>query len=178
MKKWIVMVLGYAAVACGGTTPRPNGTTEHVASTEASFARYQTFSFGEANPPRAGFEVSRHSLDVQRVLGPLVEAGFTARGYKKTPRGSDFIIKLASGTASALPPTDYADGLPPHGFIGIDVYDTASGREVWQSTAFAEIELDKIDQDLLRRGVDRMLASVPARHSTGQLDPTLKSGLN
>jgi len=178
MKKWIVMALVYAAVACGSTTPRPNGTTEHVASSEASFARYQTFSFGEANPPRAGFEVSQHSLDVQRVLASLVEAGFTARGYKKTIGGSDFIIKLASGTASALPPTDYAEGQPPHGFIGVDVYDAASGREVWQSTAFAEIDLHKIDQDLLRRGVDRMLASVPTRRATEQPDSNLKSGLN
>jgi|SRR6185369_2493169 len=166
MRKWLVMALGYAAVACGSTTPRPNGTTEHVASTEASFARYQTFSFGEANPPHTGFEVSQHSLDVQRVLGSLVEAGFIARGYKKIPGSSDFIVKLASGTASAVPPTDYADGLPPRGFIGIDVYDAATGREVWQSTAFAEIDLNKIDQALLGRGVDRMLASVPSRRAT------------
>ncbi|HEY3256404.1 MAG TPA: DUF4136 domain-containing protein, partial [Polyangiaceae bacterium] len=176
MKKWLVMALGYAAVACGGTTPQPNGTTEHVAATEASFARYQTFAFGEANPPRAGFEVSQHSLDVQRELASLVEAGFTERGYKKTVGGSDFIIKLASGTASALPPSDYAEGLPPRGFIGIDVYDAASGREVWQSTAFAEIDLHKIDQGLLRRGVDHMLASVPTRRATEQPDPKLKSG--
>ncbi|HET7542379.1 MAG TPA: DUF4136 domain-containing protein [Polyangiaceae bacterium] len=178
MKRWIVMALGYAAIACGGTTPRPNGTTEHVASTEASFAGYHTFSFGEANPPRAGFEVSQHSLEVQRVLGSLVEAGFIERGYKKTLGGSDFIIKLASGTASALPPTDYAEGVPPRGFIGIDVYDAASGREVWQSTAFAEIDLQKIDHDLLRRGVDHMLASVPTRRETEPPDPKLEVGLN
>jgi hypothetical protein len=43
------------------------------------------------------------------------------------------------------------------GFIGIDIYAGASGTQIWQGSAFAEIDPMAIDDALLRRGVDHML---------------------
>jgi hypothetical protein len=51
----------------------------------------------------------------------------------------------------------------PAGFIGIDAYDSASGAGIWHGAAFAEINPEKIDERLLSRGVEGMLATFPAR---------------
>ena len=49
------------------------------------------------------------------------------------------------------------------GFIGIRVYDAATSTEVWQGSASAEINPQKIDDSLLKMGVERMLADFPIR---------------
>jgi hypothetical protein len=96
----------------------------------------------------------------------MVQTALEARGYVQDPGKGDFIVKLASGTWE--PPSSSVERpvevLPPaRGFIGIDVYDGTTGIEVWQGSAFAEIDPQKIDDTLLQRGVMHMLAQLPAR---------------
>jgi len=162
--KSIVLPLMLATASCASTPPTTHATAQSVSAASAPLASYRTFSFGDADPPRAGYEVSAHSLEVQQHLTSLVEAAFVERGYVKSGEGGDLIVKLTSGTAvPAASPGERTPGVPPQGFIGIDVYDRTTGAEVWQGTAFAEIALDKIDDDLLRRGVGRMFATFPQR---------------
>lgn len=179
--KWIPLTLLVFTGACASTQTPSSGTATSESTQTTNLAGYHTFSFGSSDPPRPGYEVSSHSLDVQQHLMPLVEAAFTERGYARSAEGADFVVKIASGTA---PPTPAAgeriDSLRgPQGFIGIDVYDKATGTEVWQGTAFAEIAMDKIDDDLLRRGVAHMLSTFPRqggasdpRQRLGALQPT------
>jgi Domain of unknown function (DUF4136) len=162
--KWMLATLALTA-ACNAT-PLPRAVSETAAvSPNVSFARYHTFSFGLSDPPQTGYAVTSRSLDVQRRLGTMVQTALEARGYVQEPGKGDFIVKLASGTWE--PPSNSVERpaeLPPaRGFIGIDVYDATTGIEVWQGSAFAEIDPQKIDDTLLQRGVMHMLAQLPAR---------------
>jgi len=160
--KWVPFAFICATTACAGEPVPPPSTARSVSAASAPFASYHTFSFANADAPRAGYEVSPHSLEVQQHLARLVEAGLVERGYLKSAEGGDFMVKLASGTALRTSPLGERNVTrTPQGFIGIDVYDKATGAEVWQSTAFAEISLETIDDELLQRGVTRMLASFP-----------------
>jgi hypothetical protein len=51
------------------------------------------------------------------------------------------------------------------GFIGVDIYSQASGNQIWQGSAFAEIDPMKIDDALLRQGVDHMLDGFGSRRA-------------
>ncbi|HWZ87401.1 MAG TPA: DUF4136 domain-containing protein, partial [Polyangiaceae bacterium] len=74
-------------------------------------------------------------------------------------------------TGTALVPSPGAEhgivtGLA-QGYVGIDIYDGPTGGEVWQGSAFAEIDPEKVDDSLLRMGVSHMLANFPARDAAG-----------
>jgi hypothetical protein len=148
--------------ACSAT-PAPRGTSEAVVSPNVSFAQYHTFSFGPSDPPQAGYAVNARSLEVQRRLSTIVQTVLEGRGYARDASKGDFVVKLASGTwdPSTVSVERTADSSPARGYIGIDVYDAATGVEVLQGSAFAEIDLQKIDDALLQRGVMHMLAQLP-----------------
>ena len=121
------------------------------------------------NQPKSGFEVTPRSLEVQRRLRPLVLAALEERGYSEDDSKADFIVKLATGTGTVQAP-GAERALPStvaRGFIGIDIYDAQAGSQVWQGSAFAEIDPEKIDDSLLKMGVSHMLASFPARAAGG-----------
>jgi Domain of unknown function (DUF4136) len=174
--KWIAFVL-LTATACGAALQQqPNGMASSFAAPRAEFGSYETFSFGLADPPKSGYDVTPRSLEVMRRLQPLVLEALRARGYKDDATKVDFVVKLAAGTGVAsAPPTSGANAFgdsaetqstgidAAEGYIGINIYDAATGSQVWQGTAFAEIDPEKIDDALLKRGVAHMLASVPLR---------------
>jgi hypothetical protein len=174
--KWITFGSICVITACAGAPAAPPGA-RIVSAETAPFASYRTFSFGNADPPREGYDVSPHSLEVQQHLAGLVEAAFVARGYVKSTEAGDFTVKLASGTNSETSSVGERSAVRrPEGFIGIDVYDRATGAEVWHGTAFAEISLDKIDDELLRRGITHMLAGFPTQGGSSAANREL-SGL-
>jgi hypothetical protein len=171
MKTWMTVVLLGPLLACGATTPAPNhAVVSKVAAPDVSFANYHTFSFGLAEPPQPGYEVTPRSLEVQSRLQVLVKAALEDRGLTETTGNADVVVKLATGSGSGyqlrtssqgsvLLPAERAPGPPPAvGFIGIDLYARATGNQIWKGAAFAEIDPMKIDDALLRRGVDHMLA--------------------
>jgi hypothetical protein len=168
MANWTTLALLGALTACSTAAPPPRGVATSVASPHASFAQYHTFSFGLADPPKAGYEVTPRSLEVERRLRPLVLEALKARGYVANDTNGDFIVKLATGTGelqSPSPERAVQTGLA-RGYLGIDIYDGPTGAEVWQGSAFAEIDPEKIDDSLLKLGVTHMLADFPPRDAS------------
>jgi len=166
--KWMALaLLGVTSCATAAAPHKPVATS--VSSPHASLADYHTFSFGLADQPKSGFEVTPRSLEVQRRLRPLVLAALEERGYSENDAKADFIVKLATGTG-AVPAPGAERALPSsvaRGFIGIDIYDAQAGTQVWQGSAFAEVDPEKIDDSLLKMGVSHMLSSFPARQAGG-----------
>jgi len=166
--KWIGVAFLCAATSCAAEAVPSKTTATSIVAPRTSVASYRTFSFGLAGQPKAGYEVTPRSLEVQRRLRPVVLEALLARGYVEDPEKPDLIVKLAAGTgalanrgAERAVPTGLA-----RGFIGIDVYDAATGTEVWQGSAFAEIDPEKIDDSLLKTGVNHMLAELPSRDTS------------
>jgi hypothetical protein len=166
--KWTTIALVGALTACTAAAVHPKGVATSVASPRASFAQYQTFSFGLADPPKPGYEVTQRSLEVERRLRPLVQDVLKRRGYAEGDANGDFIVKLATGTGTAPIRGEERSGSTDlaRGYIGIDIYDRLSGAQVWQGSAFAEIDPQKIDDSLMRLGVTHMLADFPTRAAT------------
>ena len=163
--KWISYVVIGAVTGCA-TAAAPNSpVATSVAAPRASLASYQTFSFGLSDQPKPGYQVTARSLEVQHRLRPAVLAALQQRGYVENENKGDFIVKLAAGTGAVENPAPErsVSGGPARGFIGIHIYDAQAGTEVWQGSAFAEIDPEKIDDSLLRMGVEHMLAEFPAR---------------
>src|SRR5712671_1162214 len=142
--KWIAIALMGALTSCAAAAPPRQTSATAIRSPHAPFGSYHTFSFGLSDPPKAGYEVTPRSLEVQRRLRPVVLAALQEHGYVAQDAGGDFVVKLAAGTgpdvyrneqhgAERAVPTGLA-----RGYIGIDIYDRSTGSEVWQGSAFAE----------------------------------------
>jgi Domain of unknown function (DUF4136) len=167
--KWLSVVLLGAVTSCSAATVPTKGVATSIAAPHASFTSYRTFSFGLSDQPKSGYEVTARSLEVQRRLRPLVQQVLQERGYLEDAAKGDLVVKLATGTGAVPNRTAehaIATGLA-QGFIGIDIYDGSTGGEVWQGSAFAEIDPDKVDDSLLKMGVSHMLADFPARSAAG-----------
>lgn len=169
--KWIALAFIAALNSCTRVAPRDQTSATVIAAPHASLASYHTFSFGLSDPPKAGYEVTARSLEVQRRLRLVVLAALQQRGYTPDDVNGDFIVKLAAGTGPAvyiatqgLDERATDTGLA-QGFIGINVYDRATGNEVWQASAFAEISPAKIDDSLLEMGASHLLKDFPAREA-------------
>jgi hypothetical protein len=168
--KWLALALLGPLGACAASAPAPNyAVASKVAAPDVSSASYHTFAFGLAEKPRAGYEVTPRSLDVQRRLRGLVKAALEERQIAETTDHPDLVVKIAAGSGSGFqlrPATSSAvlAGAPERtqpepavGFIGIDIYSGATGNQLWQGAAFAEVDPGKIDDALLQRGVAHML---------------------
>jgi hypothetical protein len=168
--KWLVLAL-LGATSCTTAAVPKTAVATSVSSPSVSLAAYHAFSFGLADQPKSGYEVTPRSLEVQRRLRPLVLAALQARGYIENETNADFIVKLATGTGPGPGPgSDLERAVnvsTARGFIGINIYDAPTGTEVWQGSAFAEIDPEKIDDSLLKMGVSHMLADFPAREPSG-----------
>jgi Domain of unknown function (DUF4136) len=168
--KWMALAL-LGATSCTTAAVPNSAVATSVSSPHVPLAAYHTFSFGLADQPKSGYEVTPRSLEVQRRLRPLVLAALQERGYTENETKADFIVKLATGTGAGPgpgPEVERAVHVPvARGFIGINIYDAPTGTEVWQGSAFAEIDPEKIDDSLLEMGVSHMLAGFPARESAG-----------
>jgi Domain of unknown function (DUF4136) len=170
---WISLALVGVLSACTSTTPQTKTAATSVVAPHAALATYHTFSFGLSDAPKVGYEVTPRSLEVQRRLRPVVSTALQQRGYTANDAQGDLVVKLATGTgpetmqsaekgAERAIPTGLA-----RGYIGINIYDAATGVEVWQGSAFAEIDPSKIDDALLRMGVEHMLQDFPGRAMGG-----------
>lgn len=165
MDHWALLC---AAIGCSATSPEPKqASASGVGASRAEFKEYRTFSFAPASPPAGGYEVTPRSLDVRQRLTPLVREALEKRGYSEATGDADLIIKISAG-GGEVPGDKTQRGNPeepmPSGFIGIDAYDGRSGATVWHGSGQAEIDpRQPIDDALLARGVQRILAEFPAR---------------
>jgi len=162
-----IVSIAAALSACASTPPAQRTSASSVTAPNANFANYRTFSFGLSEKPKEGYQVTARSLEVERRLRAVVSKAMIARGYTEDTAKTDFVIRLAAGNGEGPNPTVERAVTPPaEGFIAIDVYDSATGSMVWGGSAFAEIDPARIDDALLQRGVDHMLATFPAGKAT------------
>ena len=166
--KWMLLALAGALAGCSTNVQAPKTTATTIAAPHASLASYRSFSFGPSDPPKVGYEVTPRSLEVQRRLRSVVLSALQQRGYQANDAQGDLVVKLAAGTGPEVlagergveraTPTGLA-----RGYIGINVYEGSTGTEVWQGSAFAEIDPAQIDDSLLEMGVAHMLQDFPTR---------------
>lgn len=175
-----VALPGAAAAGCSQQLSIHTAANPH-----ASFATYRTFSFGPTEGPPGGYQVSPRSAEVQRRLQPLVAAALTEKGYSLASGKADFYIKYGSGRRtvpvkvgndeprykefvnydeSAVSPGWSADDETAdfvEGSLVIDGFDGATGGKVWHGASQAKIDPDHLDDGLLKRSVEALLASFP-----------------
>ena len=165
---WTAYALLSTALACNATSPEPRpASASGVGAPQADFNAYKTFSFAPANAPAEGYQVTPRSLEVQRRLAALVQTSLEKRGYLMAASDADLLVKVSSGWGEA-PGDKTQRGNPeeptPSGFIGIDAYDSRTGVTVWHGSGQAELkDQEPIEDALLARGVERILADFPAR---------------
>jgi hypothetical protein len=168
MKSIGLLLLG-AMAACAATSS-PNVRVETDSSAVASFAAYRTFAFGLAGTPPPPFQVSGRSFEAERRMRSLVAAELVRKGYAEQagPAHPDFVVTLASGYTDDPPFGGEAPlfEVAEKGTIVIDAFDTSRTGQVWHGTGEMEVDPKQInDQQLLQIGVERVLASFPARGS-------------
>jgi hypothetical protein len=163
--KWMVLALLTVVPCCSPVAVPSKGVATSITTPQASLAGYNTFSFGLADQPQPGYDVTARALEVQRRLRPMVLQALRERGYVEDESKADFVVKLAAGTGAV--PKSVGERTvttgSARGFIGIRIYDKQTGSEVWAGTAFAEIEPEQIDDKVLEMGVAHMLASFPTK---------------
>jgi len=170
MMKWTLLALSCTLAACNLANPKPpRAAASSVGSPRTDFSKYRTFTFGPANPSATGYETTARSLEVQRRVTPLVEAQLQKRGYAQSADHPDLVIKVSTGTGTEPgEKTQHGNPASPTstGFIGIDAYDGRTGASIWHGFAFAEIDPEQINDTLLARGVQHMLADFPGRQES------------
>lgn len=149
----------------------------HSASlASAPFPQYQTFSFGGPEASPKGFKRSPRTAEVEKRMHPLITTVLEEKGYAAAEAGKkgDVVVACASGSRKGIKrpaqgTRGAADGLGSdeeadfvEGAIVIDMFDGASDGAVWHGTARAEVNPDKIDDQLLQRAVREVLAPFPA----------------
>jgi Domain of unknown function (DUF4136) len=166
MKSSIVALLGALAIACGGTTVQ-SAQVRTIESPAASFGQYRTFSLGLTEAPPSGYQLSSRSLDVEQRVRPWIVTALEQKGYVSSHEGerADLTVRFASATREAAVRTvtrnpDNHD-VALEGALVVDVFDTATGVEVWHGSARAALERGRIDDELLERGVRELIARFP-----------------
>ena len=168
VQKWIAWALLGTSIGCNATTSQPRqSSASGIGSPQTDFAAYRTFAFAPANPPAAGYEVTPRSLDVQRRLAVLVRASLEKRGYSEAAHDADLLVKVSTGAGETTGDASQrrsSEEPTPSGFIGIDAYDSRTGVTVWHGSGQAELQQQEpVEDALLVRGVERILADFPVR---------------
>lgn len=169
-------ILFAIAIACAASTSAcSQGVRAHTASlSTAPFASYHTFSFEGSEGAPGGYVMSPASLQVVKRMQPIITFELENKGYLQSPAHGDFVVRFGSGRRVAEAdhvrnqyqlsleedePTDFVEGS-----IVIDMFDGASGGQIWHGSARTEINPDKIDQKKLVDSIDDVLKKFP--HAT------------
>ena len=146
---------------------------QSVASPIAPFGEYHTFSFGFTENPPALFEASARSLEVERRVRDLVGVELREKGYVEDDTKPNFVVRFGAGIQQEEDARVYEEGargssdVVSFGQIKVDIFDASTKTEVWRGSAVSRIDLTKgIDNGVLQRAVQGVLASFPTRRST------------
>jgi Domain of unknown function (DUF4136) len=167
-----IALLAVFATACYST--RGSGPeVESAASVNAPLGEYRTFAFGLTESPSTFDEVSPRSLEVERRARDLMGAALRAKGYEEDDTKPNFVVRFGADIQQQLETvgvqedsTGSSDGLS-FGKIEVQIFDASTKTQVWRGSALSLIDLTKdIDNRLLERAVQGVLASFPARTAT------------
>jgi hypothetical protein len=178
IKMMILSALVCVVPAVGACSPV---RTHSAALATAPFPQYRTFSFGTGEGSPAGFKSSPRTAEVERRMLPLIAAVLQEKGYAPAEAGKkgDVVVACASGARKGIKRPEHsahgaADGLAEdeeedfvEGSIVIDMFDGTNDGQVWHGAARAEVDPDKIDDQLLQRAVREVLAPFPLHASSG-----------
>lgn len=176
MKMVMFGALVCIAPAAGGCSP----VQSHSAGlATAPFPQYRTFSFGGPEASPKGFKSSPRTAEVEKRMQPLISSVLEEKGYVPADAGKkgDVVVACASGsrkgikrpvqntrgdTSGSDEEADFVEGA-----IVIDMFDGTNDGAVWHGAARAEVNPDKIDEQLLQRAVREVLAPFPVRTAPG-----------
>ena len=167
---WLTLMCATGVAAgCG-----PQVTVHTAANPAASFNRYATFSFGREESPPRGFQRSPHAPEVERRLEGMISVALAQRGYTLVPGRGDFVVEFGAGRRDVVvhdssddvagewqPDDENADFV--QGSLVIDAFDGGTSGRVWHGASRAQVDPNHINDAELKRSVDALLASFPAR---------------
>jgi hypothetical protein len=161
-----VLFFVLASAACQRSASAPAPAVQTVGASSVPFAQYRTFAFGLAEQPPAPYGVSARSFEVERRAQSLIVGELTKKGYASSEQGKgDFLVRFSVGYAKADSTEGYA-GPAQSAHIGelvIDAFDGSTSAQVWHGAAEAQIDPQKINDNLLQTAVRQVLARFPAR---------------
>jgi hypothetical protein len=141
----------------------------------AHFERYRTFAYETDVHAPSGFTPPPPSLRVEQDAERFVAEALRDKGYVLTSGGpTDMRIRLyvgrrrgerrepAHGPPGWLVESENEEEDFVEGALVIDVVD-ASGDLVWHGAARTEIDPGHVEEQLLRRAVNKVLSSFPGR---------------
>ncbi len=154
----------------------PNIQVHTAENPGATFEQYRTFAFGPAEGPPNGYQPSPRSAELRRRAESLVAAGLRQRGYvPATADKPDITIMIGAGQrevavhetsaiAEEWQPDDETEDFV-EGALVVDAFDGKTRGRVWHGAGRSEIDPDNIDDALLKRTVDKLLATFPAQRT-------------
>jgi hypothetical protein len=162
----LLLAMAFTAILWSGCTD----VAIHTATSPA-FGHYRTYAFGPAEGPPSTYVTSARTAEVQRRLQPLITAALTERGYELGVGKVDFFVVYGSGRRNVafreqsevgndwLPDDESADFV--EGALVIDAIDATTKRTVWHGASRAQIDPDRIDDQVLSESVTALIQSFP-----------------
>jgi hypothetical protein len=133
----------------------------------------RTYAIGAVQQAPARYETPPRSQEAAQRMRPLIEEGLRARGYLPAASiaDADIVIMYAAGSRVREKPPEQTlrrtdmwsedDERFVEGAITIDALDGKTGKRVWHGVGRTEIDPDKTDEVLLRKGVNKVLEKFP-----------------
>jgi hypothetical protein len=133
----------------------------------------RTYAIGAVEQAPTTYDTPPRSQEATRRMRPLIEEGLRAKGYLPAASiaDADIVIMYAAGSREKAKPPQRSsrhsdmwsedDESFVEGAITIDALDGKTGKRVWHGVGRTEIDPDKTDEVLLRKGVNKVLEKFP-----------------
>jgi hypothetical protein len=167
------------ASACAPTDRDIRVETSGAAEAPAANIHAKTYAIASAEQVPAQYQSPPRSLEAARHMRPLIEEALRAKGY--VPAASiaeaDLVFMYSAGRRTREMPPAPASHNPDadvssdneqefvEGAITIDALDGKTGARVWHGLGRTQIDSDRVDDALLRKGVTQVLEKFPAVQS-------------
>ena len=175
MRPLVVLFVSAALASAPFVTACGSAVNSHVSVLPtAPFARYRTFSFESGEGAPGGYKTSAASAGIQSRMKPLITAALEKKGYSQAPGKGDFVIRFGSGRRDASverhEPSPHLSSFMEEdetqdfveGALVIDAFDGSNDGQIWHGSARTEINPGHVDDALLAKSVDEVLAKFPA----------------
>jgi hypothetical protein len=167
MTKRAFLFAGLLALGACASTPKIN----YDADPSANFGAYRSYSWTYTAAPQG-----MNPLLYQRVRASI-DATLAAKGMTPAEPG-DFAVGFTLGRRDSVEVTDFGSYGPYYrgwggwgrnvdvrnitdGSLTIDIYDTATKKPVWHGVATQEVTGSTVDQAMIDKAVQGVLANFP-----------------